>query len=168
MFVINPFLQVVSKNTTLRLKIYDPAFHFSKATSPNVSLHHNAFKEARGDVTTGVPTRSLTGVEGEWDGNDMTRPATQVGPRTVEAGLGGHDAGVSGVDEGVESASLPLSKLGRLAWSDCPTFSGFCGQVNDFRSENKTTETFFWWDVHQSGLRTVYFCNMFLNFLEHS
>ena len=74
--------------------------------------------------------------------NDTTRPATQVGLRTVEAGLGGHDAGASGVEEGVESASLPLSKRGRLTMSDRPTFSVFCGQVNDFFSENKTTETF--------------------------
>ena len=64
----NPYkiLQVVSKSTTLRLRLYDPAFQFSKSTSPNVSLHHNTLKEARGDVTTGVTAPSLTGVEGEW------------------------------------------------------------------------------------------------------
>mgnify|MGYP004515547455 CR=1 FL=1 len=39
--------------------------------------------------------------------NDTTRPATQVGPRPVKAGLGGHEEGVSGVDDGVETASLP-------------------------------------------------------------
>ena len=50
--------------------------------------------------------------------NDTTRPATQVGLRTVEAGLGGHDDGVLGVDEGVENASLPLSKRRRLTMSD--------------------------------------------------
>ena len=37
-----------------------------------------------------------------------TRPATQVGLRPVKLGLGGHDAGVWGVDEGAENASLPL------------------------------------------------------------
>ena len=121
---------------TGRLKIYDPAFQFSKATSPVVSLTHNAFKEARGDVTTGVTTRSLMGVEGERAGNGTTGPATQVCPRPVGAGLGGHDDGASGVDEGVESSSLLLSKRGRSALSDCPTFSDFCGQVNDFQSEN--------------------------------
>ena len=105
-------LQVVSEYTTLRLRIYDPAFQFSKATSPVVSSHHNAFKEARGDVTTGVTTLSLTGVDCEEAGNDTTWPATQVCPRAVKAGLGGHDAGASGVDEGVETASLPLSKRG--------------------------------------------------------
>ena len=50
---------------TGRLKIYDPAFQFSKSTSPDFSLHHNVFKGARGDVTTGVTAPSLTGVEGE-------------------------------------------------------------------------------------------------------
>ena len=128
--------QVVSKYATLRFKMSDPAFQFSKATSPVVSLLHNAFKEARGDVTTGVTTPSLTGVDGERAGSDTTRPATQVGPRGVKSGLGGHDDGASGVDEGVESASLPLRKRGRLASSVCPTFSDFCGQVNDFGSEN--------------------------------
>ena len=59
-------VQVVSKYATLRLRICDPAFQFSKSTSPDVSLHHNTFKEARGDVTTGVTAPSLTGVEGEW------------------------------------------------------------------------------------------------------
>ena len=31
---------------------------------------------------------------------DTTRSAPQVGPRPSESGLGGHEAGVSGVDEG--------------------------------------------------------------------
>ena len=124
------------RTNTGRLKIYDPAFQFSKATSPVVSRHHRGFKEARGDVTTGATTRSPTGVEGELAGNDTTRPATQVGPRAVEAGLGGHDDGVSGVDPGVVTSSLPLLKRGRSAMSDCPTFSVFCGQVNDFGSGN--------------------------------
>ena len=34
-----------------------------------------------------------------------TWPATQVGLKPVEAGLGCHDDGGSGVDEGVENAS---------------------------------------------------------------
>ena len=94
--------------STGRLKIYDPAFQFSKATSPVVSITHNSFKEHHGDVTTGVTTLSLTDVEGEQAGNDMTWSATQVCPRPVESGLGGHDDGASGVDEGVENASLQL------------------------------------------------------------
>ena len=56
-----------------------------------------------------------------------TRPATQVGLRTVKSGLGGHDAGVCGVGEWVENASFPMTKRGRLALSDCPTFSDFVG-----------------------------------------
>ena len=94
--------------TTGRLKICDPAFQFSKATSPGVSLTHNTFKEHHGDVTTSVTKRSLTGVDGERDGNDTAWPATQVCPRRVESGLGGHDDCASGVDEGVESESIPL------------------------------------------------------------
>ena len=37
----------------------------------------------------------------------MTWPATQVGLRPVKAGLGGHEAGVFGVDDGVDNTSLP-------------------------------------------------------------
>ena len=39
---------------------------------------------------------------------DTTWPATQVGPRPVKAGLGGHEEGVFGVDDGVKKASLPI------------------------------------------------------------
>ena len=120
------------------LKIYDPAFQFSKSTSPVVSRLHNTFKEARGDVTTGVTACFLRGVEGELAGNDRTGSATQVGLRTVEAGLGGHDDGASGVDEGVEKASVPLSKRGRLAMSDCPTFSDFAREQNENSSAKQT------------------------------
>ena len=37
-----------------------------------------------------------------------TWSATKVGPRRVKAGLGGHDAGVSVVDDGVETVSIPF------------------------------------------------------------
>ena len=37
-----------------------------------------------------------------------TWPATQVGPRPVKAGLGGHEEGVGGVDDVVKKASLPI------------------------------------------------------------
>ena len=82
------------KEFTGRLKINHPAFRFSKSTSIVVSITLNSFKEHHGDVTTGVRRWFQRGVEGEPAGNNMTRPATQVGPRAVEAGLGGHDAGV--------------------------------------------------------------------------
>ena len=77
-------------------QIMRPPFQFSMSTSPVVTLLHNSFKEARGDVTTGVTSRFLTDVEGERAGNDTTWSATQVGPRTTEAGLGGHEDGVWG------------------------------------------------------------------------
>ena len=35
-------------------------------------------------------------------------PATQVGPRPVEPGLGGHEEDVNGVDDGVKKASVPI------------------------------------------------------------
>ena len=54
-----------------------------------------------------------------------TWSATQVGLRPVKSGLGGHDAGVSGGDEGVEDTSIPILKPGRTGMSDHPTFSGF-------------------------------------------
>ena len=97
---------------TGRFKISDPAFQFSKATSPDISLHHNAFKEAHDDITTGVTRRSLTGVDGELAGNDTTWPATQVGPRTVKAGLGGHDDGASGGRRGCRKRIAPVIKTG--------------------------------------------------------
>ena len=65
------------------------------------------------------------------------RAAAQVSVRRVKAGLGGHDDGVSGVEEGVENTSFPISKQGRLALSECPTFNGFKGIKGDFRSETK-------------------------------
>ena len=40
--------------------------------------------------------------------NQPTWPATEVGLRPIESGLGGHEDGVNGVDAGVENASLPL------------------------------------------------------------
>ena len=60
------------------------------------------------DITTRVTTRFPGVVDGHQAGYEGVRQATQVGPRTVEAGLGGHDDGASGVDEGVGSVSLPL------------------------------------------------------------
>ena len=82
------------------------------------------------------------GVDGEHAGYEGIQSATILGLRGAEGCLRGNDDVVCAVDEGVESAPLPLCKRGRLAMSDCPTFSDFCGQVNDFGSGNKTTESF--------------------------
>ena len=72
-----------------------------------------------------------------------TWSATQVGLRRVKAGLGGHDDGVSGVDEGVEETSIPISKRGRMALSEYPTFSGFwaVGSETDSAMQNHFEET---------------------------
>ena len=75
------------------------------------------------------------GVDGDQAGNDPTRPETEVGLRTVKAGLGCHDAGASGVDEGIETASFPISKRSRLTWSELSSFSGFEGADNEDDSE---------------------------------
>ena len=66
-----------------------------------------------------------------------TWPATQVGLRPLESGLGGHDAGVSRVDEGVETTSLPLLKWGRTALSECAAFSDFRGSIDENVSEKR-------------------------------
>ena len=67
----------------------------------------------------------------------MTWPATQVCLGTVKAGLGGHEAGVWGVDEGVENTSLPLRKRVRMAKSDYATFSDFLSDENDYVGEKR-------------------------------
>ena len=54
-----------------------------------------------------------------------TWPATQVGLRPVKAGLGGHEEGVGGVDDGVENSSPQLWKRRRTAQSDHAAFSDF-------------------------------------------
>ena len=58
-----------------------------------------------------------------WKRRDMVGDPVVL--RGVKSGLGGHDAGASVVDEGVENASLQLSEWRRLALSESPTFSGF-------------------------------------------
>ena len=70
-------------------------------------------------------TRFRRGVDGDQSGYDGIRPATHVGPRGVEAGLGGHDDGDSRVDDGVETTSFLFRKRGRLAKPEFGTFSRF-------------------------------------------
>ena len=68
-----------------------------------------------------------------------TWSATKVWLRPVKAGLGGHDAGLSGVDEGAETTSIPLRKRGRTVLSDCATFNDIrgveCVFVDDKRND---------------------------------
>ena len=64
-----------------------------------------------------------------------TWPATRVCRRRVESGLGGHDAGVFGVDEGVETTPISLWKWGRTAMFVCVTFSDFKGSADEDVSE---------------------------------
>ena len=68
---------------------------------------------------------------------DTTFPATQVSPRPVKSGLGGHEAGVSGVDEGITNPSFPTMKGGRMALFVCTTFSDFLGVGNDVFDEKR-------------------------------
>ena len=51
-------------------------------------------------------------------GYDRRHKSIEGGSRWVEAGLRGHDDGVSMVDEGVENTSIRLRKPGRLAVSE--------------------------------------------------
>ena len=64
-----------------------------------------------------------------------TWPAPQVCQRRVKSGLGGHEEGVGGVDDGVKKASLPLWKRGRVAMSERQTSSDFRGAEKDFVNE---------------------------------
>ena len=66
-----------------------------------------------------------------------TWSATKVCPGTVKSGLGGHDAGVSRVDEGVENISLPLRKRGRMVLSDCATFNDIGGADKEFIDDKR-------------------------------
>ena len=68
---------------------------------------------------------------------DTTWPATQVLMRPIKSGLGGHDDGVSGVDDGVDKTSLPLRKRGRRSGSVGATLSDFRGIANQVVCENK-------------------------------
>ena len=77
---------------------------------------------------SGVPSLFRVKIETTWS-------ATQVCRRRVKAGLGGHEAGVLGVDEGVEKTSLPLWKRGRVAMSERQTSSDFRGAEKDFVNE---------------------------------
>ena len=70
--------------------------------------------------------------------SDTTWLATQVGPRTVKAGLGGHEAGVFGVDEGTTNPSTPLLKRERMALSVCAAFSDFIGVEIKMTVKNET------------------------------
>ena len=63
---------------------------------------------------------------------DTTWPATRVGLRPVKSCLGGHEAGVLGVGEGVEKTSIPMLKRGRMALSECATFMAFIRVENDY------------------------------------
>ena len=65
-----------------------------------------------------VETDRATGRTSRRAETDTTWSATQVGPRGVKSGLGGHDDGVFGVAEGVEKSSLMLSKHDRKAQLD--------------------------------------------------
>ena len=69
--------------------------------------------------------------------NDTTWPATQVCRRPLEAGLGGHNDGVFGDDEGVENGSIPLRKRGRVGRFVCVIFSDFWSDENDYVGEKR-------------------------------
>ena len=80
---------------------------------------------------------ALRGTDDNQAKDEPTWTATQVGPRPVEAGLGGHDAGVSRVDAGVGNASFTLLKRARIEVSECVAFSGFRGVDNDIIGEKQ-------------------------------
>ena len=60
--------------------------------------------------------------------------------RRVKSGLGGHEEGVRGVDDGVEKASFSLRKCGRMVMFVCATFSHFDVTGNEIGSENRNSK----------------------------
>ena len=78
-----------------------------------------------------VATWRLSGNDDIYDEIYTTWSATQVCLRTVESCLGGHEEGVSEVDDGVENTSTPIRKRGRTGLSEDTTCSGFLGVGND-------------------------------------
>ena len=98
-------LQVFAKYTPIAFKIYALPFQKPQSTPPPSDIAIEGIIDDDPDLTTGVTTRSLRGVEGEPAGKDTTRSATQVCRRPLESCLGGHEAGVSGVDGGLTRGS---------------------------------------------------------------
>ena len=71
-------------------------------------------KDDHVDITTGVTTRFPGGVDGYQAGYEGIWQATQVGPRPVEAGLGGHNDDVSGGRRGGRESAAPVMKTGTI------------------------------------------------------
>ena len=119
-------LQSISQHTA---RIWDnPKQH------PQRSHHDNKFRDDHGSHDC-VTTWCLSDEIDSKRKMDTTWPATQVGPRPVKSGLGGHEAGLFGVEEGITNPSPPIMKRGRMVMSKCPTFSDFTGIDNDPVSE---------------------------------
>ena len=130
-------LQVFSKYMATVFKIYGPHFPKSRTNTHDVREPHDGIGDDNKDVTARVTTWCLGVLSGAHAGNDTTWMATQVGLRPDKACLGGHDAGVSGVDEGVKKASIPLLKQGGMPLSETSTFSGFVPPPKDIFSEDQ-------------------------------
>ena len=99
---IHPFLSATTRSETLR------------ETSRHVSGHGIG----------GVPPTFRVKIDTTWS-------ATQVGLRPVKSGLGSHEEGVIGVDDGVENASPPLWKRVRITLSECAAFSDLTEAASD-------------------------------------
>ena len=109
---------------------------FLKLTEKNPMVSWNPFKRTTSTVKEAGRRLEIIDVwvfvwkawrkgDMKWTKWGTTRPATQVCPRGVESGLGGHDAGVSGVDGWVKNRPIPIQKQGRLVESERATFSDF-------------------------------------------
>ena len=57
----------------------------------------------------------------------MTWSATEVGPRRVESGLGGHEKGVNGGRRWGEEGAAPVTKTGTNGLSERVFVSGLTG-----------------------------------------
>ena len=88
---------MLSKYTPIVFIIYALPFQNPQSTHTTSDIPIKGVGDDVPDLTTGITTGSLSGVEGELAGNDTTRSATQVCLRRVESCLGGHEAGVWGM-----------------------------------------------------------------------
>ena len=64
-------------------------------------------------------------------------PATQVGLRPLESGLGGREKGVCGVNDGVDGTSTPLWNWMRGSWTDRTTLSDFTDVNTEFIGDSR-------------------------------
>ena len=85
------------------VQIHDLYFRLSKWTSPRRSLAHKHVRDGHNDVTTGVSTWYLIGTD-DLQAKENDKVGDTSLSEIVKSCLGGHDDGVSVVDDGDKNA----------------------------------------------------------------